>query len=423
MVRALPAWMKAVGRCRLIGQAMSTFRSQALNFPVAESIKICPWWGLAFNLRGPHIIIISRSSSLPRLPKTKNESHVRSINGWLNEGGSRWGRLNLGCTYIAACDIINAFCLLIYMNAPVSLILKLLERDAKMAPGAHTSPLLTLPLELRRQIYEQLLSPDPNRVHTLYHDREGREAFTGIDPKILRVNKQIHFEASPLLYENNKFLIHLATPVIHQCTGGNYPDRIVDPADLFRADPTDESGKSDSIAQDASSIPPATESRRSRRRPQCSTTGVIYPHCFQRLRHINLITSRNAIWGQSMLGGYFSHTGERIWKILKVLNDEQTTAAPVKKQLKFTIRKDWLSYGAELKGGQNDIDEQTKPIVGLMKALQRRTGADIEVEEGEFSKSLGEVQMEEAEIDIWEEVLLADKIEDTNAFQMKHRRR
>ena len=58
-----------------------------------------------------------------------------------------------------------------------------------MTASSQASPLLALPSELRIEIYKQLLNPDPERVHTLYHDKHGREASFGLDPVILRANK------------------------------------------------------------------------------------------------------------------------------------------------------------------------------------------------------------------------------------------
>ncbi len=54
------------------------------------------------------------------------------------------------------------------------------------------------------------------------------------------------------------------------------------------------------------------------------------------------------------------------------------------------------------------MDIKTKAIVGLLKALKRRTDAEIEVEEGVYTKTLRELEMEEVDIDVWEELLLAD---------------
>ena len=54
------------------------------------------------------------------------------------------------------------------------------------------------------------------------------------------------------------------------------------------------------------------------------------------------------------------------------------------------------------------MEEKTRAIVGLLKALKRRTNAEIEVEEGVFTKTLRELNMEEVDVDEWERVLLAE---------------
>lgn len=51
---------------------------------------------------------------------------------------------------------------------------------------------------------------------------------------------------------------------------------------------------------------------------------------------------------------------------------------------------------------------EDESIVGLLKAVKRRTGAEIEVEEGVFTKTLKEFEMEGFEVDEWERLLLAD---------------
>lgn len=55
------------------------------------------------------------------------------------------------------------------------------QPNYEIAPQGTTSPvemspLLALPPELRIQIYEELLCPNPEKVLTLYHDRRGQEA-------------------------------------------------------------------------------------------------------------------------------------------------------------------------------------------------------------------------------------------------------
>lgn len=272
-----------------------------------------------------------------------------------------------------------------------------------MAATTQLSPLLALPLELRTKVYEQLLTPDPDRIHTLYHDRHGREASFGIDPTILRVNKQIHSEAASILYDTANIRIYLATPVVAQCTGGNYPDDIVDPPDLFRKD-TEGAAKATTKLDWPSG--PWTDFEG--RRLESTADGYIYPHCFQRLRKIELVTSRHAVWGDSQCGSYFSHTGKTVLRILKLLADEQVIKSSKTKRLKFTIQPDWRTVESQLLMRNGEMDIKTKAIVGLLKALKRRTDAEIEVEEGVYTKTLRELEMEEVDIDVWEELLLAD---------------
>lgn len=277
-----------------------------------------------------------------------------------------------------------------------------------MAAFTNASPLLALPLKLRTKIYQDLLSPDPARVHTLYHDRHGKEASFGIDPTILRVNKQIYSEATAILYDTADVLLYLATPVVVQCTGGNYPDRIVDPPDLFRAC-SEEASESEKKLEwrGALSVVDGLE-------PgglfESTAQGYIYPHCFQRFRKIQLVTSRHAIWGASMGGSYFSHTGETVLRILKLLAEEQTWKSPTTKRLKITLQPDWRTVESELLMRNGEANGKTKVIVGLLKALKRRTDIEIEIEEGVFTKTLRELKMEEAEVDEWEKVLLADDV-------------
>lgn len=57
-----------------------------------------------------------------------------------------------------------------------------------------TSPLMNLPPELRNRVYDLLINT-------------GR--LTKIHPNILAVNRQIHQEASPILYGNQQFEIHI----------------------------------------------------------------------------------------------------------------------------------------------------------------------------------------------------------------------
>ena len=272
-----------------------------------------------------------------------------------------------------------------------------------MVSDAQASPLVTLPLELRTKIYEELLNPDPVRVHTLYHDRRGREASFNIDPTILRVNKQIYSEAISILYDTISVRINLATPVVRQCTGGKYPDKLVDPPSLFRED-------TEATVENANKLPRRTRDRLLEFEALFGSAaqGYIYPHCFQRLRKIHLVTARHAIWGAAMGGSYFSHAGKLVLRILRLLASRRSTKAPMIKQFKLTYQPCWLTYESQMLLGNGEMDRRTKAVVGLLKALKRRTDAEIEVEEGAVTTTVGKLKMEEAEIDEWEKVLLDD---------------
>ncbi|KAH7318681.1 hypothetical protein B0I35DRAFT_432704 [Stachybotrys elegans] len=62
------------------------------------------------------------------------------------------------------------------------------------------APLLTIPLELRLEIYSYLLSLPP------YYKYEYRPSH--VHPNLLLANRQINWEATPLLYASNTFLAH-----------------------------------------------------------------------------------------------------------------------------------------------------------------------------------------------------------------------
>lgn len=282
-----------------------------------------------------------------------------------------------------------------------------LSKTQNMSSTIAASRLLSIPIELRTKIYRDLLSPDPARVHTLYHDRHGREAPFDIDPTILRVSRQIYSEAVSILYHTANVWIYLATPVVMQCTGGNYPDGDADPPDLFRTDAR-EAVKPASRLSSWHTAFSTVKCLELEGQPESTAEGYIYPHCFQRLRNIELVTSRHAIWGDGQCGSYFSHTGQTVLRILKLLAEEQAPDSPTTKRLKFTIQPDWRTVESELLMRNGDMDKRTKAIVGLLKALKRRTGAEIEVAEGVFTKTLREWKMEEVEVDEWEKVLLAD---------------
>ena len=211
-----------------------------------------------------------------------------------------------------------------------------------MAAGDEESSLLALPLELRRLVYEQLLSSDPNRVHALYHDRYGKQGCFDLHPTILRVNKQIYSEAVSILYDNAHVRLYLSTPVSF------YPEGINDPPELFRTDHEEDNKSINELTwQTVPSTgkgpksPEHVQPKKGLKFPERvkgAAPGYIYPHCLQRLRGIQLVTSRQALWGNGQCGKYLSHTGQTVLQILRLLAEEQVPKSTRTKHIKVTIQ-------------------------------------------------------------------------------------
>lgn len=98
-------------------------------------------------------------------------------------------------------------------------------------------------------------------------------------------------------------------------------------------------------------------------------------------------------------------------RILRLLAEEEQAWKSAKtKSIKFILQPDWRTVQSQLGMRNGEMNGKTRPIVGLLKALKRRTDIEIEVEEGVFTNTLRELEMEDAEVDEWEKVLLGDDI-------------
>jgi len=258
--------------------------------------------------------------------------------------------------------------------------------------ATQVSPIFALPLELRTKIYEELLCPNPTRVHTLYHDRQGREPSFNINPAILCVCTLAYDEAVSLLYCNNIFEIYLATSVVQQCTGGTYPDSTPDPPPLLL--------KHAATVEPAGSQYDLLPTRSSARAPipyvELGSQGIIYIHCFQRLQPIRLVTSRGAIWGDSEGGLFFSSPGELILEILNDLIGEAPT--PARKHLEFIVQPDWLTkYGIFQSGTTDAEDGKAIEMVALLQKIKKIRA--VKLEEKVFSDELGSLETRQVDID------------------------
>lgn len=185
---------------------------------------------------------------------------------------------------------------------------------------------LSLPLEIRRLVYHELLlgavhwnfpfwHGTSHRSYMLYHDRGERQQKLLLHVQILRANKQINAEATPVLYEQNAFLIDLSSRVTRQCRGGLYPDHRGNPPYLFRADGHNP-------------------------KPHFREPGLIYPHCIQRLANMEIILSAGSVWGSSYSGEFFTHIGELLLELLQLLaHDERMQPSHNRKHLVLTVKK------------------------------------------------------------------------------------
>ena len=165
--------------------------------------------------------------------------------------------------------------------------------------AVQSAQLLSLPVELRLKIFQELLCPPSNHSLVLSHDSDGKPFPLRLHTSIIRVNRQIYHETIHVLYECNKFVIDMYQCVWKYCTGGLYLDRFIK--------------KSKSIKS-----PPAQQQRD-------LLPGVITPSCIRRMRHIRLMTSNAALWDGPR--GYpqyhrLSQFGEAVLETLAILANE-----------------------------------------------------------------------------------------------------
>ncbi|KAL7949110.1 hypothetical protein V8C42DRAFT_313321 [Trichoderma barbatum] len=92
------------------------------------------------------------------------------------------------------------------MAAPTSSISTPAEMPSSSTPKVG---FMSLPLELRFQIYDHLLSIPPHPKSSSHHHlSSSAEAPCHVYPAILLANRQINWEATPFLYSSNMFVAH-----------------------------------------------------------------------------------------------------------------------------------------------------------------------------------------------------------------------
>lgn len=150
------------------------------------------------------------------------------------------------------------------------------------------------------KIYLELLTI-PGAI-ILYHDQTGRESSLDLCPAILRVSRQVYNESAWILYERNGFLISLTTEI-----------------DLIRPSPYHSGEISQYCQRPGLPIPRKADLFRIRDDSTGEEQGLIYPHCFRRLRHIGLVTAGDAVRGLVRNNPIFGDTYRLIVDILKCL--------------------------------------------------------------------------------------------------------
>lgn len=265
--------------------------------------------------------------------------------------------------------------------------------SARSSPG-----IFNLPLEIRLEIYQELLCPSDGQPVQLYHDRQGKCASKQINASILQTNKQIYTEAVDILYGCNVFEINLATTVWHSCKGGRrYADDLNDPPPLIRRLWAPEA--SQELMTEDLLLPEDTN------RDCCAQRhhhlGIIDVTCLQRLRHIRLTTSRGAIWAQGRHGYYFSHTGEAILEILYHLASASPTAS--NSILEFIVTPDWKTKYGIFGAGSSDITFPEKrralQIASQLEAV--KASRAVRVEEHVKSSATGKLERVDVNIERW----------------------
>ena len=205
-------------------------------------------------------------------------------------------------------------------------------------------PMLALPLELRFQIYRELLSPDPGRCYILWDVKNRREAAFNIYPAIVQVSKQTYSEAISILYDNNNFQVNMSRPMI-------YPDceQRTD-VKLFRRFPS--SGRSITNTNRPLLNPVKIDFKGQKTLPALTLVpGLIYPHAFQRLRHIELFTYL-VVTGPRSKPPYLSFPVPQITTILEILRilakEKVHHASVLRKNFNFAVwpnctERDWFT--------------------------------------------------------------------------------
>ncbi|KAL6715282.1 hypothetical protein ACLMJK_007546 [Lecanora helva] len=226
---------------------------------------------------------------------------------------------------------------------------------------------MALPPELRLLIYEELLHPEPYKVHTLYHDKEGRVGPFNFHLAILQVSRRVHQEASPMFYGENVFEIVLANidDSHHMyCPGRPHP------ISLFRSE-QDRDGR---MSLQHILNPPRDEIR-----PVFIHRNCFPLDTFRRLRQVKVVAGDSSFWERHSTDGYrLSSTGHIIMEILTAWAHNDQEWPPKSRRLEFEVRPNrrtpyWIRRDPRDALTQRTMDERVKEIGSLLEVVKSST--------------------------------------------------
>lgn len=255
------------------------------------------------------------------------------------------------------------------------------QSEARLQVTINTSPLLALPLELRNQIYGEVLDPNPydgwvfsderNRAEGLwlgctpkgYREPAGDEKWniidtnqllaecqpfrfhcsghrgdadpTNVDAVILRINKQIYNEALQVLYGSTNCEIICCQEYGHgdkYCNAGDLIQQIFlrNPAGILDTAEYPEKAYSD-IVQNCSW------------EGQCTAAEIMNLPCLRPMRHIKIIAQWSDMFGQPLGSQWrperhsFTQHGTLVIEILRYIDVEPVEGYNIVKGLHFSI--------------------------------------------------------------------------------------
>ncbi|KAL8665340.1 MAG: hypothetical protein Q9168_007724 [Polycauliona sp. 1 TL-2023] len=261
-----------------------------------------------------------------------------------------------------------------------------------MAPK--DSAFLSLPIELRHPIYCELLisSPEePTGATILWHDRKGRKQSLSLYPQILRVCKRINAEATPLLYERNKFSLRLTSREPLACGCQLNFERSQSLIQNEDSEGTRRSNRPNYLCP--ACLQHVTQIERSQALIQDEGSdgtsyfhqpGLLSPSCLQRLAQIEIVVAAKAIWANTKARDIWSGRGHLLVQILQLLADAEVSDVLLKKAALSIIVSKKITDGSGLvlfprlrgAGGRNSnlATEGEEAMVDTVCPLVERVG-------------------------------------------------